>query len=580
MPESAVTVSSLRLLRTPAPYSGESFPGYLLRLTEENSYDSLRWIPERAGLKVDPAAGRWADLWRPCPRLSRLREITGLSEAELESLRETLAPGCLVRWKAPKVCSACLREESWCRKVWDVLPFTACPLHRLMLIDSCPHCYQVLSWARKSVSVCRCGYDWRRISSPVIEDDRELTAARRMLSIWRENAPGDFPLEDATGRALTREGSAMYPDALCALVDAWLFLRNKVRLQPTAENQLCHRAVTAVASALDDWPESFFRFCDEFDTAALQNLQQLWFRYSGSELSETQGWLLLVAALEEYLEGRQNGVRPALKRLLWMEEAGRQLGLDVSQVERLVEQGKLRTIASVREESISWIDSHSLRRLVREIERMQTAREVAADLGIGLSQLSDLAQYGRLSPDSGPRVDGCDETKFSRKTLAAFIDRISELVTPHYDGGEYSVVPLGRVADHLWLHGLSFGQFVQAMFAGFPRPAIEQGGLPGRLSRFWFRIDEINQYLDSQLDPDKRPAAVHYAIPSLSKMANWLDRKQEEVDNRFYRSHQKPPHVRNQRDGFVNTYAADQLRRIMASVRLQQERSYPTKQSV
>jgi hypothetical protein len=78
MPEGAVAVAPLRLLRTPAPYSGESFPGYLLRLTEENSYDSLRWIPERAGLKVYPAQGRWADLWRPHPRLSLLRELTCL----------------------------------------------------------------------------------------------------------------------------------------------------------------------------------------------------------------------------------------------------------------------------------------------------------------------------------------------------------------------------------------------------------------------------------------------------------------------------------------------------------------------
>jgi hypothetical protein len=50
---------------------------------------------------------------------------------------------------------------------------------------------------------------------------------------------------------------------------------------------------------------------------------------------------------------------------------------------------------------------------------------------------------------------------------------------------------------------------MQAMDSGLLRPVIEREGVPGRLSRFWFRIDEINRYLDSQLDPDKRPAAVH-----------------------------------------------------------------------
>ena len=70
MPQRAVAVASLRLLRTPAPYSGESLLGYLLRLTEENSYDSLRWIPEQAGLTVDPTRGQWADLWTPGPHMN------------------------------------------------------------------------------------------------------------------------------------------------------------------------------------------------------------------------------------------------------------------------------------------------------------------------------------------------------------------------------------------------------------------------------------------------------------------------------------------------------------------------------
>jgi hypothetical protein len=138
MPAGVVPPSPRRLLRTPAPRPGESFPGYLLRLAQENSYDSLRWIPEQAGLTVDPTRGQWADLWTPGLHITQLYEMTGLSQVELESLRKLLAPDCLMRWKAPKVCPPCLTEESWRRKAWDVLPFTACPLHRIVLVDSCP----------------------------------------------------------------------------------------------------------------------------------------------------------------------------------------------------------------------------------------------------------------------------------------------------------------------------------------------------------------------------------------------------------------------------------------------------------
>jgi hypothetical protein len=189
------------------------------------------------------------------------------------------------------------------------------------------------------------------------------------------------------------------------------------------------------------------------------------------------------------------------------------------------------------------------------VEELQ--RDVDEWLVIYNHQRPHSGRYGLLSADSGPEIDGCDETKFSRKTLADFLDRISGLVTPPRDGGEYNVVPFGRVADHLGLYKLSFGRFVQAMFDGFPQPVIEREGLSEKLSRFWFRIDEINQYLDSQLNPDQRPAAVHYTLPSLGKVVAWLDGKQEEVDNRFYRGNQQPREI----------YDLDQLRMIMKYVR-------------
>jgi hypothetical protein len=158
---------------------------------------------------------------------------------------------------------------------------------------------------------------------------------------------------------------------------------------------------------------------------------------------------------------------------------------------------------------------------------------VSSDLGIWLGQLRDLEQYGWLSPDSGPRIDGLVETKFSEKTIDAFLDRISVLITPPRDAGVYNVIPLSRVVDHLGVHGLSFGSFMQAMDSGFPRPVVEREGESERLSRFWFRIDEINQYIDTQIDPEKGPAAIHDMMPSLSKVVEWLERKQEEFDKRF-----------------------------------------------
>jgi hypothetical protein len=108
-------------------------------------------------------------------------------------------------------------------------------------------------------------------------------------------------------------------------------------------------------------------------------LQRLRFNYSDPELSKTQGWLMVAAALEEYLEGRQDGVRPGLKRLLWVEEAGRRLGLNVSRVERLVEPGRLRRVASVREGSASGL----ILSPVRAPQEKSRSHEPAMDINLG-----------------------------------------------------------------------------------------------------------------------------------------------------------------------------------------------------
>jgi len=543
MSASVIAPPLRRLLRTPAPRLDESLPGYLLKLTEENSYDSLRWIPERAGLTIDPARGQWADLYRPGPHLARFCEMAGLSEAELESLREPLVPDCLVRWKAPKVCPACLREESWCRKAWDVLSFTVCPLHRVVLIDFCPGCRRFLSWSRKSVSVCRCGYDWRRIRSPLLKEDEEsFVAARWMLAVWRGKTGEGLSLEEAAAHPLLLEGAAVYPAALSALMDAWLQLRKGVKLQAGTENVLCHQAVASVAGALQDWPESFFQFFDPLDDTALCNWQRAWFSHRGNDLSETRGWLLAAVALEEYLEMRWagRGGPPVPKRFLRKQEASRYLGRGLSLIDRLMAQGRLGSIAGITKRGIRWIDHRSLRRLRQEIEALMPAAEAAADLGIGLGQFRELVRYGLLSPDSGPEIDGSDEMKFSHQTLTAFLGRIADLVSLPGEVGEYSVISLSQVAHHLEWDGLSLGQFVKAMFGGFPSPMVEHEKPSGSLSGFWFHADEINRYIASQLESDTRPEASLCTVPALRSVVEWLDRRQDGCGDRFSRYTHQP----------------------------------------
>ncbi|MGH8710157.1 MAG: hypothetical protein ACREVA_02380 [Burkholderiales bacterium] len=308
------------------------------------------------------------------------------------------------------------------------------------------------------------------------EGDESVVAARWMLAAWRGRTGESLPLEEAAAHPLLLEGAAVYPAALSALMDAWLQLRKGVKLQAATENELCHQAVASIAGALQDWPESFFQFFDSLDDMALCNWQRAWFSHRGNDLSETRGWLLAAVALEEYLEMRwaDRGNPPVPMRFLRKEEASRYLGRGLNLIDRLMAQGRLGSIAGITKRGISWIDHRSLKRLRQEIEALMPAAEAAADLGIGLGQFRELVRYGFLSPDSGLGIDGGSETKFSHQSLAVFLRRIADLAGPPREVGQSCVLSLCQIADHLERCGLSFGQFVEAMFDGFPPPIVER----------------------------------------------------------------------------------------------------------
>src|SRR4030095_7517498 len=546
MPRGIVPPSPRRLLRTPAPRPGESFPGYLLRLTEENSYDSLRWIPEQAGLTVDPTRGQWADLWTPGPHITLLCEMTGLSQAELASLQEPLAPDCLVRWKAPKVCPSCLREESGCRKAWDVLPFTVCPVHRIILVDSCHHCEHPISWARASISVCRCGYDWRPPPPPLIGEDGSLAAARRLLSIWQERTVDGHSITEAAVRPHTLEGSAVYLIALSAVMDGWLQLRKGIKLQAVTENELCHQAVTSVAHALTNWPESFFRFFDQFDETAVCKWQRNWFDHRSGDLSETQGWVLVAKALEEYLEMRwaDRGGPPVPRRFLCKEEASRYLNRSTNFIDQVVAHGRLRSVDGIAING-SRSDFRSLRKLKQEMEASMPATEAAAELGIGLGQFRELLRYKLLPADNELQDDGKDGSKFSHQSISELLQRIARHVVKRCEISPPWALSLCHVAFELERRELSFGQFMEAMLEDIPPAIFESDGEPNSLSRFWIRATDFYEYLNSRSKPNRnkparKPLAPLCTVPSLRGAVEWLERKEEEGGKHFYRhTHQQ-----------------------------------------
>jgi hypothetical protein len=153
--------------------------GYILRLSELNYYEAPRWILDLAGLKIYSLRNGWRRLCDDRIDFTLFRQITKLSEEEVNNMKHKITgdvdyedcdakwdiPVSSLRFKRPMVCSDCLRENSYCRKFWDLPVVTVCPRHHSLLLDVCPNCRERITWNRKSVSRCHCGCDWRETRS-------------------------------------------------------------------------------------------------------------------------------------------------------------------------------------------------------------------------------------------------------------------------------------------------------------------------------------------------------------------------------------------------------------------------------
>ena len=151
----------------PQPHLDESLNGFLLRLAEENFIDS-------AGTLLRSAKVRYKGLYTR-EEVAAITDTLGLDEAIIKSLvaydavNGSLAQGRFLRTASVPVCVSCLQQEDYIRQSWHHQLITACPVHNIRLLATCPECDEPLDLKRASIMHCRCGY--RLTDAPTVKAD-------------------------------------------------------------------------------------------------------------------------------------------------------------------------------------------------------------------------------------------------------------------------------------------------------------------------------------------------------------------------------------------------------------------------
>lgn len=488
------------LLRTSRPYSDESFLGYIIRLIELNHYDNKTWILRLSGIHQNLLQPRNSFVFNGALDLNPLSTLTGLEKGTLSSLLYPYAPprSCnffghkisqfLIRCRFPKVCPPCLQESNYCRKIWDLGMLTVCPAHRCLLIDACPACGNPISWVRRKVSGCPCGFDWRNVMARAIEGPILRLAAQlyKLCGLQSEEAhlvglPKDSPLstlnfEDMMSVLLlvssqlngAKNSKGIYLSSPCSLSDL---------------HTLFEKTLTVFA----DWPESFFRFLEWLRTRPplpyLKGAAGIEKDFGGFydvlyKKSEERAFSFMRSAFEDYIANRWDGgllqyrYRMRVKnngakvRYVGKAETTRLLGVDAFWIEKFINDGRLK--GAIRDEGKQrafLIERDSVESLKKAFDESLTLQEVMSRLGVGKYLILRLVEGGCLKALRGPKLDNYAGWKFDRSSVDDFMSKIDSL--PPIGGGKSErTLTFGQAVKALIGSSLYVSDFVKAVFGG------------------------------------------------------------------------------------------------------------------
>lgn len=520
-----------RLIFSANPHSDESLLGYLIRLTELNSYDTPSWVLQLAGMGSYVSTGSIAFDARL--DLAALARLTGVTEKRLGSLMHrcttsrknvfgdcfvfgTPVPRIAIRVHRPKVCPACLREYGYLRQVWDLTIVTTCPLHKCLLQDECPNCRTALSRTRSNLSVCKCEYDWRQISlSPVEEAELEVT--KRVHSLC--NLPGGFecssesiafnPLSDLKLRELL---SAVFFVA-SQYCSASSFRRKKkmiAKFGGSMRNGDIHSFLYKAATVFRDWPSNYFSFLEWRNTHMRSPKESRGvnrdfgeFKYALYSHLASRAFDFMREGFEEYLATRWDGGYPShlgrlkknphqVKRFASMREAKEMLGVCSEKIDQLLKMGKLKaTIRTGGRARTLLIEVSTIEDLKIERRDLLDKKQASKRLGLSLKQIEALARCNVLTARN-PH-DFRSSSVYSIKEVDALLVKVKSFVSRRRRALSDKTVSFTHATKSLASRGVDVMKLIKSILDGEIRPrgvSTDEHGFKGLM----FSHSDINRY--------------------------------------------------------------------------------------
>lgn len=523
---------SERLVQTAKPHRDESFVGYLTRLTEVNHYQSPTWILQLADL--GKYERKEALAFSESQKLMGLSKLTGVNTPQLlellhrrqgtESHRHvdckffgSLVPRSAVQIRPARICSACLGDSGYVRRIWELTIVTTCPRHKCLLVDACPSCRRRLPFLRARVGFCKCGYDLKTIESrPVKENEMELTRRVHTLCNLEGGRKGpehnrDFgalelgDLIQLVSLVTSQYYRASYGCGIRAVDTTTQWLRRTIKLRDV------HGLLCKTMEVFRDWPNKFYGFLEwrarhlqsNIRTdGVLRDFGELWSVLYRKPISPAFEFIreALAHYLQQFWQGghasRIRRIKRGETRYVSNPQACKILGATRLTIDRMIESGKLTSHVESRGGRrlilISLTELHSVKAERSDlIDRLQTARR----LGINIDQVHVLGRSGLLTERKAYDLQTDRDVFYSIKEIDALLQKVAGPLkrlrhSPKTDTASFAelLLSLHRRYD------LGIAQLVQGILDQEIRPCHLTNGLG--LRALQFRRHDALEYRD------------------------------------------------------------------------------------
>ena len=524
----------MRLLSRPRPNKLESLRGYILRLSQANSYHTTRYVLEMADLWKGRNHDSASSYVLGNASLAKLAKIANIPLGQLEALRYGLnqqkqsiihshkITNEHLRLDYPRICPLCLDTNNIALAVWDIPAITVCPEHRIPLFDHCPECDTRLRWNRPGIHLCHyCECDFRNYShEKVLLPEYRLSRLAYQLCMKQpvSDRAIPVPLKHLNLKDVLALASAI------ALLDYQLsasqpasstFLSLK-----TAPNHVLHEHYNNAMGHLDNWPANFYQFlADNRQTRRSKGASDgiskeigppfYWIKANRQKTAYKPFW-------EAYCEYRKKATKETIKALqqgrieadyISIRAAARELNVRPEQLHKFCK--RLKTKLRKGRGNRRLIARTSLPKLQQLFNSLLTINQVANQLGITAYQMRGMIHKSIITPFRGPSVDKSRDWCFEPQSIQNLQTRLQKQCKTSGFRKTHKL-NLKQAIEQISYYRLGLPELVAAILSGKVKPALSDKKL--KLSKLVFAEREVKA-----LRPDCQSSDTYWQPPDIQQ---------------------------------------------------------------